>query len=376
MIRSSDIERLIQRNATDGDTLSLYLDMSVNSDNKRTYGVFLNKQRSGFAELASDRENHHRVPIGSAFERIQQWLDSDFDGSNRGVALFTEIGGDWFEAFQFPIAVRNRLEIGTHPVIGPLQEVVASNPRFAVILVDREHLRLLEVFMGAVRHERVLAPDAVPTAHDVHAGGVATPDLQKRKAEEVRHFFKDFAATVAEFDKLRSPDAWILLGTTENVQKFRDFLPESVQARIIHTAHAPFDAPASDLLDRLRPVQEEHGIREVADTVDLVRDRVRQRHLAVAGVGPTLEQLQEGKIDRLVIARDLESRGAQCTRCEFYLAATAVNGACPYCGGDVRDGIDLVESIIRMAAQQQIDLEFADNEPMAELSGVGGLLRF
>src|SRR5690606_24170958 len=106
----------------------------------------------------------------------------------------------------------------------------------------------------------------------------------------------------------------------ENVKKFRDCLPDGVEARIIHTAHAPVDAPAAELLERLRPVFDEYALRERAGIIDLVRDRVRQRHLAVAGVGPTLEQLQEGKIDRLVIARDLDSKGAQCTRCEFLLA--------------------------------------------------------
>jgi peptide subunit release factor 1 (eRF1) len=376
MIRSTDLQRLMQRPASENPILSVYLDMSVNSDNKRTFAVFLNKQRSAFAELASDRESHHRVPLGAAFERVHRWLDESFDESNRGVALFTEIGGDWFEAFQFPIPVRNRIETGPHPVVAPLMEVLASNPRFGVLLVDREHLRALAVFMGSIRDEIAIAPDALPTPHDVHAGSVATRDLQKRKAEEVRQFFKDFAAAVGEFDRKQTPDAWILLGTTENVKKFRDCLPDGVEARIIHTAHAPVDAPAAELLDRLRPVFDDYSLRERAGVIDLIRDRVRQRHLAVAGVGPTLEQLQEGKIDRLVIARDLESRGAQCTRCAFLLASPAVNGSCPYCGGDVRNDVDLVESIVRMAAQQEVDVEFADSEPMAELAGVGGLLRF
>ena len=46
--------------------LSLYLDMSVNSDNKRTYQTFINKQRSRFPALDSDRDAHHRrdAPTG------------------------------------------------------------------------------------------------------------------------------------------------------------------------------------------------------------------------------------------------------------------------------------------------------------------------
>jgi peptide subunit release factor 1 (eRF1) len=260
--------------------------------------------------------------------------------------------------------------------VGPLTEVLASHQRYAVGLVDREHLRLLAIFMGQVQDERVVAPDALPTAHDVHAGGVASKDFQRRKAEEVRHFFKDFAGAVGDFDRQHGADAWILLGTTENVQQFREFLPQTVDGRMIHTAHAPIDASPAELLDRLGQVIEENEQRTTAELLDLVRDRVRNQHLAVAGVGPTLEQLQEGKVDRLVIARDLECSGAQCTRCHFYLVASSSDGACPYCGGAVEHGVDLVESMIRVAAQQQLRMEFVAREPMAELAGVGALLRF
>jgi hypothetical protein len=376
MIRSTDLQRLFDRGQNGKPLLSVYLDMGVNSDNKRTYGVFLNKQRSQFPELASDRETHHRAPIGRAFEQVERWIEESFEESNRGVSLFAEVGGDWFQAFQFPVRVPNRLEVGPHPVVGPLTEVLASHRRYAIALVDREHLRMLAVFMGQVLDERAVAPDALPTAHDVHAGGVATKDFQRRKAEEVRHFFKDFAAAVADFDRRHDADTWILLGTTENVQQFRDGLPAAVVEKIVHTAHAPVDAPAADVLERLAPVFEENEQRNTAALVDLVRDRVRNQHLAVAGVGPTLEQLQEGKVDRLVIARDLESTGAQCTRCHFYLVSPSSDGKCPYCGGDVEDGVDLVESLIRLAAQRQLRMGFVPREPMAELSGVGALLRF
>jgi peptide subunit release factor 1 (eRF1) len=229
--------------------------------------------------------------------------------------------------------------------------------------------------LGEVRQERSFAPDAYPTAHDVHAGGVATKDFQRRKAEEVRHFFKDFSHEVAEFDRLYEIDAFVLLGTNENVQQFRETLPAGIAARIIHTAHAAIDGTNAEILERVQPVFEEAARTVATSAIDLVRDRVRNSHRAVSGIGPTLEQLQEGKIDRLIIARNLESQGAQCTRCGFYLEQRG-DGACPYCGGDVRHGVDLVESMLRMAAQQQVALEFVDAEPMSELAGVGALLRF
>jgi peptide subunit release factor 1 (eRF1) len=375
MIRRTDIHRLIDGPVQDDPVLSLYLDMTVNSENKRTYNVFLNKQKSRFAELDSDRPSHHRVPLGATIARIERWIEEEFDESNKGVALFSQIGNDHIDAFQFPVRVANRLEISDWPVIGPLTEVLVSHRSYGVVLVDREHLRILRIRLGEVRQERSFAPDAYPTAHDVHAGGVATKDFQRRKAEEVRHFFKDFSHEVSEFDRQYEIDAFVLLGTNENVQQFREYLTAAIADRIIHTVHAPIDGTIAEILERVEPVFEETARKEAASAIELVRDRVRNSHRAVAGIGATLENLQEGKIDRLVIARNLESQGAQCTRCGFYLVQSG-DGACPYCGGDVRYGVDLVESMLRIAAQQQIALEFVDAEPMSELAGVGALLRF
>jgi peptide subunit release factor 1 (eRF1) len=375
MITAKDVQRLIQRQANGRDILSLFLDMSVNSDNKRTHHIFLSKEKSAFAELDSDRENHHREPLGEVFARIEAWIDDSFDATNKGVAMYAEIGGDWFEAFQFPSPVPNRLEIMRHAVVGPLTELVHRYPRYGIIIVDREHLRLVSVHMGIVGEDYMLEPDAIPTPHDVQAGGYSHKDFQKRKAEEVRHFFKDFADEVGRFDERVLPDHFVLLGTTENTKRFREFVPKSILERVVHTAHAPPAATANDIVKRLQPVFDDMAQQSEAAALTLLQDRVSQAHLATSGIHDTLVQLQEGKVDRLVVARGLEGDGAQCTQCEFYLARRE-GSVCPYCGGTLRDGVDLVESMIRMAANQDVDVKFVGDDTMRSLNGVGALLKY
>jgi hypothetical protein len=374
MITSTDIQRLIQQGANGRSILSLFLDMSVTSDNKRTFQIFLNKEKAAFAELQSDRASHHREPLGEVLAGVERWIDESFDATNKGVAIYAEVGGDWFEAFQFPTAVRNRFELHDYPVIGPLSEIMQRYPRYGVIIVDREHLRLLALQMGIVGEDYRLEPDAIPTPHDVQAGGYSHKDYQSRKAEETRHFYKDFVEEIGRFDERVRPDHFVLLGTTENTKNFREFLPKSLDERIIHVAHAPVAATGTDIAKHLQPVFEDVAQQSEARTLDLLQDRVNQAHFATTGVRDTLVQLQEGKVERLVVARDLETRGVQCTQCSFYLADG--DGPCPYCGGDVRDGVDLVESMIRMAANQAIGVDFVAGANMQALQGVGALLRF
>lgn len=374
MITTTDIQRLVQQEAKTGEILSLYLDTSVNSDNKRTHNIFLAKQRASFAELQSERERHHREPIGALFARIDRWLEEEFEPANRGVAIFAEVAGDWFEAFQFPTPLPNRLEILPHAVIGPLTQVVRAHPRCCAIIVDREHLRLVATHMGTLAGEHVVAPDAIPTPHDVQAGGYSHKDYQKRKAEETRGFYKQFADEIVRFGQQHQPDLYILLGTTENTRNFREFLPREVTERIMHEGHAPANASGNEIVRHLQPMVNDMALRDQAEAVDRVRERVRQSHFATAGVHDTLVQLQEGKVERLMVSRDLEREGAQCTQCSFYLVRR--DGPCPYCGGELRNGVDLVESMIRMAATQQAHVDIVPADNMQELNGVGALLKF
>lgn len=374
MISTSEIQRLIQRDSTGREILSLFLDMSVTSDNRRMHHVFLNKEKARFAELESERERHHREPLGAAFARIERWIDESFEPTNRGIAIFTEIGGDWFEAFQFPVPLRNRLVILDGPVIGPLSELLHQHPRYGIIIVDREHLHLLSVQMGTIGESVRSAPDAIPTPHDVQAGGYSQKDYQKRKAEETRHFFRMFADDVARFDQRIRPDHYVLLGTVENRRHFAEFLPREIAARIIHTDGAPPADNDADVLRQLQPIFDGLAEQQEAAALNLLQDRVRQSHFATSGFHDTLIHLQEGKVERLVVARDLQRDGVQCTRCGFYLVRR--DGACPYCGGGLRDGIDLVESMLRIAADQDVGIEFVAADTMRDHMGVGALLRF
>jgi peptide subunit release factor 1 (eRF1) len=374
MISKQDILKLLRRPDGQHPMLSVFLDTSVNSVNQRTYQVFLDKEIAKFQELDSDRPGHNREALGAAFERVYRWLDEEFDEANKGVAIYTEIGGDWLEGVQFPVPVRNRLTISDRPVIGPLVQVVENDHRHGLIVVDRVRLRMVGVYLGQVFAEHEVRTEPYPAPHDERAGGEAAKDRQKRKAEEVRHFFKEFALEVAEFDRRYRPDDLILLGTRENVVHFLDFLPQQQRDKVVHMEHAPVLAGTAEILQRLAPYFERQAQEQRMRAADLLHDRVEHQHLAVSGFDDTLTQLQEGRVDTLVLARDLEYHGAHCRHCDFYLARQ--DFTCPYCSSDLEHGVDLAEAMIRLAEEQEVRLEFVAPEAVLDLGGVGALLKF
>lgn len=374
MISKHDLQRLIDRQGGDLPVLSVFLDMSVNSDNKRTHHVFLNQKRAQFAELDSDRENHHREAIGESFARLDRWLEEEYVEENRGVVIYTEVGGDWFEAMQFPVSVQNRLVIADRPVITPLAQVLTDYDHYGVILLDREHVRILSVHLGTLLDEIQVHGDPLPTRHDVQAGGYSHKRFQRRKEEETKHFFKDFAREVEEFVGRYKPDQLVVLGTEETVAKFRDFLPEKVVERVVYTGPMGVDEPASEVMQRLEPHLQAEREREQQEVLETLLERVSQDYLATGGVQATLTALQEGKVDTLVIARDLDRNGVRCAQCGFVYARE--ERTCAYCGSQELAEVDAGEELVRLAEGQGAGIAFVDGGSLGRLRGVGALLRF
>lgn len=374
MISKQDLELIVAREGSDLPIFSLFLDMSVNSDNKRTHQVFLNQRRAQFDELASDRENHHPEAIGEAFARVQEWLRDEFTEENRGVAIYTELGGDWFQAFQFPVPVANRLILGDRPSVGPLAQVIRSYHHTGVVLLDREHVRILSVYLGTLLEEIEVRGEPLPTKHDIQAGGYSQPRFQRRKLEEMRQFFREFSKEVEEFDRRYHPDDLVILGTEENIGRFREFLPDRLLQKVVYTGPMPVDVSTDEVLNRLSPHLEELRERESQEILQLVRDRVRQDYLATAGFQSTLTALQEGKVDTLVIGQGEDRDGARCTQCGFVFAGEV--RTCPYDGSPTEGGVDVVEEAIRMAQVQSAEIQFVDPSEVRDLRGVGALLRF
>jgi peptide subunit release factor 1 (eRF1) len=374
MISKQDLQRLIDRQDGDRQVLSLFLDMSVNSDNKRTHRIFLNQKRAQFDELDSDRENHHRVAIGESFARIDRWLEEEYVEENRGVVVYCEVGGDWFEAMQFPVPVQNRLVVGERPVITPLAQVLTSYDHYGVILLDREHVRILSVYLGTLLDEIEVRGDPIPTPHDVQAGGYSHKRFQRRKDEETKHFFREFSREVEEFVRRYKPDHLVVLGTEENVAKFRDFLPEKLLEMVAYTGPMGVDDPAPEVMGRLEPHLRAEREREDREVIETLLERVQQDYLATAGVQATLTALQEGKVDTLVIARDLDRNGVRCAQCGFIFARE--ERSCAYCGSQEMAEVDAGEELVRLAQGQGAGVAFVDGGVLGRLRGVGALLRF
>ncbi len=374
MVSKHDLERIIAHQSDGRQVVSLFLDMSVNSDNKRTHRIFLNQRRAQFDELDSERSHHPREAIGRVFQQIEEWLENEYREENRGVVIYSELDGGWFEALQFPVVIPNRLVIADQPAVVPLAQVLESYDHHGVVLLDRERVRILSIYLGTLLDEIEVHKKPYPTSHDVQAGGYSQTRFQRRKLEEMRHFFREFAKEVEEFVRRYQPKDLIVLGTDENVAKFREFLPDAIERMIIVTGPMSVGESSSEILAWIEPHVVAERERESRELIQRLKDRVLQDYLATAGFQSTLVALQEGKVDTLVIEENQEREGTRCPQCGFIFGREVAR--CPYDGSPTTAGVDAAEEAIRMAETQGAEVEFVAAGEIGELAGIGALLRY
>jgi len=374
MITKQDLERLINREETGRPVVSLFLDMSVNQNNKRTHQVFLGQKRAEFQELQSEWMAEHQEGMQSLSERIQSWLSSEYDEANAGVVIYAEVGGEWFEGLQSRAPLQNRLMVAPRPVVGPLAQVLEGYRHYGVVLLDREHVRLLSVYQGTVLDEVERRGDPIATPHDVQAGGYSQSRYQRRKLEETKHFLRDFAAELGEFVRRYHPDDLVLLGTEETLSAFAEHLPDSLLQKVVHTGPMWVDENASAVIRQLEPLLQAELQRTHHEVVAQVRDRVVHDYLATAGFQGTLSALQEGRVDTLLLARDQRRDGVRCAQCGFVFARELKT--CPYDGSTALTDVDVIEEMVRMAEGQGVTVAYADPGEVADMKGAGALLRY
>lgn len=374
MITLHDVVRLMERPSSGTPVLSLFLDLGPGADEQHARAVFLARTRAHLDEMAAAWAGVRRTVLEDALDRAERWLAAGPDPASAGAAVFVEVGGDGMETLELPLPLPLQAALDVRPVVAPLVRALQGHLRRAVVLVDREHLRLLGVWLGRVVAEETARGQPHAAGQGARGSGHDEQGQQRHRLEETRHLFHDFADAVAAFVARMEADEVILLGTDENVGRFRRVLPLELAAKVARTGAAPVDAPAAELLARFGGWLGAEDDPWLDELVEVLRERAGTGYRATTGLQATLEALQGGGVEAVVLGDDPGLRGGRCSRCGFLFAAA--RDTCPYDGASVHGGVPVVEEALRLAVSQGAGARLVEPREAREFAGAAALLRF
>jgi peptide chain release factor subunit 1 len=280
MFTESDLRELLEFTAPE-PVLSVYLNTEPSAGNADAYRLRL-------------RNMLKDIKLPEDVEAIERYFTQEYSWTGRSVAIFSCQPQGFFRAFPLAIPVANMVNIGEHPSVKPLTNLMDSYGGYGVVLVDRQGARLFHFHLGELTEQEGVLGDNVKRtkrggSSSVHGrrGGLAgktralenTVDRNmKESADFATHFFAE--------KKVRRV---LICGTDDNVAMFRSELPKSWQSLVIGCFPMSMTASHNEVLQRALQVGHEADVHRAEKLVVDLLTSAAKGNQAVVGLENTLD---------------------------------------------------------------------------------------
>jgi hypothetical protein len=378
MITRDDIRQLQQyRSGADSLVLSLYLNIDQ-SDAANLNRGFATRVESLFRKISEDQNSNggSRQRLEVEFKRVRHFLE-DYVPKGKALVLFSDSKQDFWWQRELQVQLPNGARWSAQPWLRPLLEVIEEHDRAAVVLIDKHRARILASDAGGVEQLTEIVSD-VPNKHaTTGTDHIWSQGQMDRDHDEhvQRHAKRTADDVVAAVDRLRLSRI-VIGGPVEATTAFTAQLPKRVQQMIIGTISASVDANQDRLIAELRAVQERAEQEDEVKLVGSLITAAMKGDRAVLGISATLQAIQEGRVYRMVVARDFRFEGKECGSCHVLVSDGGEK--CSFCGAQLEAAPDLINRASHRVLDMGGKVQLVSGEAAAGLAkpGIGAVLRF
>jgi len=352
----------------DGPLLSVYLNVDSTRRSTEEYKLKLRKMLKQI----------HTTVHPDDVEAIKRYVDLEYDGSGRGLVIFSHTATDIWQAFPLAIPVRSGITVSTKPYISPLVELHSLYGRYAVALIDRQGGRFFLFEMGRlITQEGTVGTDIRRTRKGRGSSVVGmrggSPASGRKEAELVQRNLKGTAVALADFCQQYQPHRLLLAGAEHTIAQFHELLPASLKNMVEGTFIANMEANEVTIRERSFTTLTDLAAVRKQTLVKTTITAAAKGQNGVIGLGPTLNAAHEGRVQVLVVERDYHTPGYHCTGCG-YLTEAKLN-TCVFCEGEFSKIADAIEAVVTQVIEKGGTIEVVEDNALGE-SHIGALLRY
>jgi ribosomal protein L30E len=347
------LRRLADFGPGEPSTLSVYMDMRPHETGENP------ALRAGLIQLKDHLSAIEKTlgPRGPALEsfhadsaRVTDYVNHAFAPEATGVALFACAGRGMFEAVEVGAPFVDQVSFAPVPELFQLARLLDDQETAVVAVVDTNTARLFVTRYGAV--EEVGGPnDKNAKRYRKRAmGGWSQSRFQRRIDNNRSGFAKEAASALEALVQSEAATRVILAGDEVAVPLLQGALSSEVTA-LLHpqTLRLDIRAPRDEVQAEIGPVLAAIEAEEAQSLADRLVGAVQGDGLGVLGRAKTVEALERGQVDVLIIAAEAEAGLEETARSE----------------------------LIRLAATTGASVEVVEGHSvLVDLGGVGGMLRY
>jgi peptide chain release factor subunit 1 len=368
------LDRLAAFEPVDLPVISLYLDMQPDQHGRRQFDNFL---RKSFAERAKTYASgtEARQSFDRDTERIQEYLATEMERSANGLAIFACHGANLFEPLQLTVPIDDHwLFIGSVPHLYPLARLNDQYPRYAALVVDTNAARLFVFSLGTAEAQQHIKN--VKT-RKTSMGGWSQARYQRHIDNYHSQHMKEVVDILDRVVREESINQIVIACDETAKPILMEELPQHLVEKMVDIVRLDINAPEhevlSSTLDALRTKDAETDQERVQEMLGAWR----AGGLAVVGPEDTLEALQMGQVEELIItARPTAVRRPQSVPPGTTPGPVDVDTSAPNAQVDT-DSMKIADELVTKAQATSARIRFIENEDLlSDVGGVGALLRF
>ena len=368
------LARLVAFEPTTLPVLSVYLNTQPDQHGRATNAVpYLHREFKALARTWAPG-SPERHSFDQDVERILSYVADKIDPAANGVALFACWGaGEFFEAIQLAAPVSdNRVYAYKQPLLYHLAHIDEQYPRYAAVLTDMNTARIfvfgLDQVIGAeeVKDKKV---------HRVKVGGWSQARYQRRVGNAHLEHAKEVMERLAEIVREDKVSHIILAGDSAVIPLLQEQLHQEMNSTV-EVMKLDIHASEQDVLAATLEKLQEQEATTSAEKVDRLMQQYRARGLAVAGIEETLEALDKGQVEELLITGALEESHLQVEEARALLAPEVPDSEGKTNSEEPRQA-SVPDQLVTKAKQTGATVTFIEDAALLESTGgVAAFLRW
>lgn len=338
-------------------------------DSKNTYVTIYKNKESSLKFFAKRQKVCKMVLTGDERKNFTKTLDkiSDYIRKNPHFqgGIFASSQHCFLKTVSIPIKIKDSLIVDSSPYIRPLARIVDEWESFTLLLLNSNYSKIYSINLGKIKDEKSLSSD-IMNKHK--KGGWSQARFQRLRKGAINAFFSE----VEDALKKIADKQIVLAGPGQAKMQFKEGLTKDISQRIVATIDVSID-DEKELLKESMNIISELEREKSQDAITQLKEEILKDGLAAYGIEDTLKAAKNGKVELLIVEKDLKIKGFICEKCQILKVGSIKK--CPNCKGNVSE-VDVIEEILEFSQRTDALIEFTEGEEISNLGHIGALLRY
>jgi peptide chain release factor subunit 1 len=353
-----DIKKFIEElsDIYDKDSEDTFVSLYIN---KKTYRKFLDHRIKTCNSIlkGSNLENFNKT--------INDIKKNFKDFSTNSMAIFASNKNNYNEYIKLTVDIQNSLIVDSSPYIRPLARILDEWESFTLLLINSNSAKIFSISVGKIDNIKQMKTDII---NKHKKGGWSQARFNRIRKGAIKNFLSEVAEALSKI----SDDNIIISGPGTTKNRFIEMLSKTIRDKVVDVIDINIEDEQKLLRESFQLISDREQ-KQSSEAVLKLKQEILKDGLAVYGLVETLDAVKNGQVDLLIVEKDYKKRGWICENCQIVNEGN--NKICPYCDNKTSE-VDIIEEILEFAERTNSDIEFTDDEEIANLGHVGAILRF